>query len=227
LSTFAAPATARFSAVIHRIHIFGWGSGTALASFVDFIEKLTVYYMVGLPEKGRFLEAHVSAKYQKKKESPRLPHPHEHQGRSPCHQTQARQRQEETISIGSSTAPVDKKHRLTRSADFQRVYRQGKSVAGRHAVLYYFERVTENGEGGPRLGVSVSRKVGGAVVRNQVKRVLKEVFRELQERTASEYDYVIIARKGLPDFIEKSRHEEVVNMVTELFQRANLIQETD
>jgi len=122
---------------------------------------------------------------------------------------------------------VDKKHRLTRSADFQRVYRQGKSVAGRNAVLYYFERVSESEDDASRLGVSVSKKVGGAVVRNQVKRVLKEIFRELQDRTAPNYDYVIIARHGLPDFLEKRRHEEVVAMITDLFQRANLIQEKD
>ena len=122
---------------------------------------------------------------------------------------------------------MDKKHRLTRSADFQRVYRQGKSVAGRHAVLYYFERVSENEDDVSRLGVSVSKKVGGAVVRNKVKRVLKEIFRELQARTAPNYDYVIIARHGLPDFLEKSRHEEVVAMINDLFQRANLIQEKD
>lgn len=122
---------------------------------------------------------------------------------------------------------MDKKQRLTRSADFQRVYRQGKSVAGRHAVLYYFERVSESEDDISRLGVSVSKKVGGAVVRNQVKRVLKEIFRELQARTAANYDYVIIARHGLPDFLEKNRHEEVVAMITDLFQRANLIQEKD
>lgn len=122
---------------------------------------------------------------------------------------------------------MDKKHRLTRSADFQRVYRQGKSVAGRNAVLYYFERVSESEDDASRLGVSVSKKVGGAVVRNQVKRVLKEIFRELQDRTAPNYDYVIIARHGLPDFLEKRRHEEVVAMITDLFQRANLIQEKD
>ena len=183
--------------------------------------------MVGLTEKGFFLEADISAEYQEKKENPRLPGPDEHQGRAPCYQTQARKRQEEAIGLGSSTAPVDKKHRLTRSADFQRVYRQGKSVAGRHAVLYYFERNAESGDEGPRLGVSVSKKVGGAVVRNQVKRVLKEVFRENRDRIAANYDYVIIARRGLPDFIEKSGHNEVVEMITDLFRRVNLIQETD
>lgn len=121
---------------------------------------------------------------------------------------------------------MEKKHRLTRSADFQKVYRQGKSVAGRYAVLYYFQRATENG-GDPRLGVSVSKKVGGAVVRNRVKRVLSEVFRSRRSVIASNFDYVIIARPGLAEYIEKSQFEEIVDMISGLFRRANLIQETD
>jgi ribonuclease P protein component len=124
---------------------------------------------------------------------------------------------------------VEKKHRLSRSADFQRVYRHGKSTAGRYAVLYYFERLTEAADSGgePRLGVSVSKKVGGAVVRNHVKRVLKEVFRARQDIIAPNYDYVIIARPGLAEYMEKSQHEEVAAMIADLFQRANLVQEAD
>jgi ribonuclease P protein component len=106
------------------------------------------------------------------------------------------------------------------------VYRQGKSVAGRYAVLYYFDRSAEVGPK-PRLGLSVSKKVGGAVARNQVKRVLKEAFRALQESIAPGYDYVIIARPGLAEFIEKSQFEAVVEMTADLFRRANLIIQED
>lgn len=122
---------------------------------------------------------------------------------------------------------MDKKHRLTRSADFQRVYRKGKSVAGRHAVLYYFDRSDEAGIDDPRLGISVSKKVGGAVVRNQVKRVVKEAFNRFRDDVASEFDYVIIARPGLAKYIEESRFEEVVATLSELFQRAQLTRDTD
>jgi len=122
---------------------------------------------------------------------------------------------------------VEKKTRLTKSADFQRVYRRGKSVAGRYAVLYYFERTGESDEGVSRLGLSVSKKVGTATVRNLVKRTLKECFRARQEHIVSNYDYVIIARPGLAEFMEKSQFEGVVEMTIELFRRANLVQETD
>ncbi len=122
---------------------------------------------------------------------------------------------------------MKKKHRLSRSADFDRVYRRGKSVAGRYAVLYYFDRTGENGGEAPRLGVSVSRRVGGAVARNKVKRTLKEIFGACEERLARGYDYVIIARPGLAEYIEKKQFSEVTDMVTELFQRAGLIQEAD
>lgn len=122
---------------------------------------------------------------------------------------------------------MNKTNRLSRSADFDRAYRQGKSVAGRYAVLYFFDRSSEDGESAPRLGVSVSRKVGGAVVRNEVKRVLKESFRTLLDRLAPGYDYVIIARPGLADYIDKSQHGEVVEMMADLYRRAELIQEAD
>lgn len=122
---------------------------------------------------------------------------------------------------------MNKKHRLSRSADFERVYRHGKSVAGRYAVLYYFDRPGNESRGEPRLGVSVSKKVGGAVVRNRVKRTVKEVFRRHQDAMAPGYDYVIIARTGLAEYIEKSRFEEVSGMIEGLFRRADLIQEAD
>lgn len=60
-----------------------------------------------------------------------------------------------------------------------------------------------------------------------MKRTLKECFRARQAYIASNYDYVIIARPGLADFLEKSQFEEVVGMTIELFRRANLVQETD
>ena len=89
--------------------------------------------------------------------------------------------------------------RLSRSADFQRVYRQGESVSSRHLVLYAFPReeaADDDGSSEVRFGVSVGRRVGGAVERNQVKRLLREAFWALGEQVSARHDYVVVARKG-------------------------------
>ena len=70
---------------------------------------------------------------------------------------------------------ASKRRRLSRSGEFDRVYRDGSSHATRYLVLYTFPRGDEQ-RAEARLGVSVSRKVGGAVDRNRAKRALREAF---------------------------------------------------
>ena len=86
-----------------------------------------------------------------------------------------------------------KRRRLSRSAEFERVYRQGRSKGNRYLVLYAFPR-EEDGDEGPRLGLSVGRRVGGAVDRTRVKRVLREAFWEQALRLPAGSDYVLVAR---------------------------------
>jgi len=88
-----------------------------------------------------------------------------------------------------------KRRRLSRSAEFERVYRQGRSKSNRFVVLYVFPRAGgDAGEDGPRLGLSVSRKVGGAVERTRVKRCLREAFWAEAQRLPAGADYVVVAR---------------------------------
>ncbi len=86
-----------------------------------------------------------------------------------------------------------KRGRLSRSAEFDRVFRQGRSHANRLLVLHAFPRADAS-QTEPRLGLSVSRKVGGAVDRNRVKRLLREAFEHEAARLPEGQDVVIVAR---------------------------------
>ena len=97
---------------------------------------------------------------------------------------------------------ASKRRRLSRSGEFDRVYRDGSSHATRYLVLYTFPRGDEERED-VRLGVSVSRKVGGAVERNKVKRALREAFWELADRLPAGHDFVIVARSEIAALIDR------------------------
>jgi ribonuclease P protein component len=114
-----------------------------------------------------------------------------------------------------------KRRRLSRSAEFDRVYRDGRSAASRHLVVYAFPRGPEAASGsgddeGTRLGVSVGRRVGGAVVRNRVKRLLREAFWSLPDGFAADHDYVIVARADARGLAERDGLEGMRRELTEL-----------
>ena len=84
--------------------------------------------------------------------------------------------------------------RLRKSEDFQRVQRRGKRRRSRHLVLLWLPSEREL----PRFGLAVSRKVGNAVVRNRVKRWIRESVRR-QRGDLTGLDLVLIARTGAGD----------------------------
>lgn len=116
------------------------------------------------------------------------------------------------------TAGVHRRHRLSRSQDFDAVYRHGRSVSTRFLVLYWFER--SDGDGEPRLGIAVPKQLGGAVVRNRIKRQLRETWRAMLECVPDGNDYVLIARPGLPEAAEARGAEWLRERVDEVLQKA-------
>ena len=115
--------------------------------------------------------------------------------------------------------------RLTRSDDFTRVYRAGRSVANRYLVLYYFERSGADGVGegvGPRVGYSVSKRIGGAVERNSVKRALREAFRACGEALKGDMDLVFVARTPMIELLESDGFEAVKEKMVEVFSKASM-----
>src|SRR3954454_8736878 len=113
------------------------------------------------------------------------------------------------------------RRRLSRSAEFERVYGQARSKANRFLVLYAFPRegdgaAAPGADDGPRLGLSVSRRVGGAVERTRVKRVLREAFWAEAERLPGGSDYVVVARPEALGLAEREGTDGVRVALAEL-----------
>jgi ribonuclease P protein component len=109
--------------------------------------------------------------------------------------------------------------RLSRAAEFERVYRHGRSQANRHLVLYVFPNDSVRR---PRIGLSVPRKVGSAVERNKVKRLLREAFEHAQAEVGEGYDVVVVARPAASELAQRQGLGGVQVALDELLQRAGI-----
>jgi ribonuclease P protein component len=113
---------------------------------------------------------------------------------------------------------VQRKFRLTRSEDFKRVRRFGKSYAHPLVVLIALKS-EENNQPRVRVGVAAGRMVGTAVTRNRTKRLLREAMRTLIPHIASGSDLILIARPGLASATLAEARQALFN----LLQRAKLL----
>src|SRR3954451_1056883 len=114
-----------------------------------------------------------------------------------------------------------KRGRLSRSGDFDRVYRDGRSHANRYLVLYSFPRSDEDADQ-IRLGISVSRKVGGAVERTAVTRALREAFWGLDGGLPADHDFVLVARPDIAGLVEREGTLGVDSSLRELVAPAGV-----
>src|SRR6185295_5534305 len=137
-------------------------------------------------------------------------------GRSRHPQAAAGQRSQAPLRLSSPM--MKRRHRLSRSRDFDAVYRHGRSTATRFLVLYSFPREESDSEG-PRLGLAVSRQLGGAVERNRLKRRLRAAFDEVADGAGADTDYVLIARPGLGEAVESRGFPWLVERVDEVLRK--------
>jgi len=108
---------------------------------------------------------------------------------------------------------MERTFRLARREDFGRVYRFGKSVANRQFVLY---AIVRPGQEHFRLGISASKKIGNAVVRNRMRRVIKEIVRLNKTMVPAGCDYIIIVRKPAVEMT----YQEMEKSIKHLFRKA-------
>ena len=97
---------------------------------------------------------------------------------------------------------------LKKNADFQNLYKSGRSFANKYLVMY----VKENDLGMNRIGISVSKKVGNSVVRHRVKRLILESYRLHEDIFNSSLDMVIIARATAKDRSYKEIESAVLHL---------------
>jgi ribonuclease P protein component len=127
----------------------------------------------------------------------------------------------DAIALTPKGRPDARRRRLSRSGDFDRVYREGSSKGNRFLVLHSFGRREEGDDEGSRLGLSVGRKIGKAVTRNQVKRAIREAFWELSDQVEPGHDYVVVARPGVEGLLEREGIEGVRGSLAELIGAAS------
>ncbi|MGP7819565.1 ribonuclease P protein component [Niallia sp. 01092] len=111
-----------------------------------------------------------------------------------------------------------KEYRIKKNKEFQQVFKKGQSFANRQFVVY---KLCKTGQEHFRVGLSVSKKIGNAVVRNRTKRYIRQVFLELENLLDHEADYVIIARKP----VSEMNFEEILKSLNHVLKIAKGIKQ--
>ncbi|RDI40872.1 ribonuclease P protein component [Falsibacillus pallidus] len=111
---------------------------------------------------------------------------------------------------------MKKEYRIKKNDEFQKVFKRGKSTANRQFVVYVLKKEEQEHF---RIGLSVSKKIGNAVKRNEIKRYVRQFFLEVKDEIQKGNDYIIIARKPAAEM----DFHEVKKSLLHVFSRANVL----
>ncbi|MGT2887996.1 ribonuclease P protein component [Streptococcus didelphis] len=111
---------------------------------------------------------------------------------------------------------MKKSYRVKREKDFQAIFDGGESKANRKFVIYFLDKEQDHF----RVGISVGKKLGNAVIRNAVKRKIRHVIMELSDHLKKD-DFVVIARKG----VETLDYKDLRRNLQHVLRLANLLEE--
>ncbi|SKA97443.1 ribonuclease P protein component [Caloramator quimbayensis] len=114
---------------------------------------------------------------------------------------------------------MKKEERVRKNSHFRYIYRKGKSLSNDVLVLYLFR----NGKNINRVGISVSKKIGNSVVRNRVKRLIRECFRKNRNMTKTGYDLIFVARKKS----SQANYYLIEEAMKNLFKKGGLLKEVE
>ena len=158
-------------------------------------------------------EADLSAKRAPQEAPARIPSSHGDAGRTGDSQAPPGSRPQAALGLSE----VNRRHRLSRSRDFDAVYRHGRSVSTRFLILYSFSR---EDDAEPRLGIAVPKGIGNAPVRSKIKRRLREAWRARVESLPRGQDFVLIVRPGLVEAADARGFEWLGERVDEVLGKA-------
>lgn len=104
---------------------------------------------------------------------------------------------------------MDKMYRLRSNMEFKKVYKNGKNYWNRNLILY----VKKNDLGYSRVGYSITKKIGNSVVRNKIRRQMKEIYRLKFNLIKSNYDLIFIPKKNVVDISFKELESAMIHIM--------------
>jgi len=113
---------------------------------------------------------------------------------------------------------LHRSHRLKKNEHFQAVFQKGSSAANKQFIVYTSR---QEGQAAFRVGISVSKKIGIAVTRNRVKRLIRAAIAQLEDVIQPGLDLVVIARPG----VETMTLNEIVQSLKHVMKRAKVLKQ--